>query len=158
LFSALNEEGRKIIIAVLVLVAFFSLNSMFVNYFVLFPKQQSDSFQYALSQSIKYALLNEDQFDRIIFSNEGNLYQSYMFYLYHSKLDPLIYQNIGPTISGGYAQTHKIGKYEFRPVDMANDLKEKVLVFDDIKNVNQNCNEIFNNLDNIPAICSINPL
>ena len=61
-------------------------------------------------------LTEENKYEKIVFSNEDNLYQSYMVFLYHSRYDPAAYQREGGTGSGGYAQTHAFGKYEFRPV------------------------------------------
>lgn len=94
----------------------YSLANFYKEYFYTFPKNQSSSFQYSLHNSIKFVLNKEKNYDKIIFSNEGNLYQSYMFYLFVSKYDPIIYQKQGGTKSGGYEETHAFGKYEFRPI------------------------------------------
>ncbi len=60
-------------------------------------------------------------YDKIVVSNKENLYQSYMFYLFYSRFDPATYQKLGGTISGGYAETHQIGKIIFRPIDWNKD-------------------------------------
>ena len=41
-----------------------------------------------------------------------------MLFLYHSYYDPRLYQSQGGTRSGGFAETHKFGKYEFRPISL----------------------------------------
>lgn len=97
--------------------------SFLQNYFIAFPKEQSGSFHFALSKAIPYVLATEPAYKKIVFSNEDNLYQSYMLFLYYSQYDPKLYQKQGGTGSGGYAQTHTFGKYEFRPI-----LKEETLV------------------------------
>lgn len=94
------------------------------NYFHTFANEQSDSFQYGLSQSIAYALENEDRFEKIVFSNEKHLYQSYMFYLFHSNYNPQQYQDVGGTVSGGYDHLHFVDIFEFRPIQWDNDREE----------------------------------
>lgn len=91
------------------------------QYFVIFPKTQSSSFQYALSQAIPDVLENQNKYDKVIFSNQDNLYQSYMFFLFHSSYDPILYQKEGGTVSGGFAEIHKFGKFEFRSIDWEKD-------------------------------------
>jgi hypothetical protein len=110
------KELRKTQVLSFVFLVAFSLITFYKNYFVVFPKEQSDSFQYAMHQSVSYVLENEAKYKKIIFSNKNNLYQSYMFFLFGSKYDPDLYQKQGGTVSGGYAETHKFGKYEFRPI------------------------------------------
>jgi hypothetical protein len=89
---------------------------IYQNYFIQFPQLQSDSFQYALNQAIPDVIKSEGKYNQILISNQADGYQSYMFYLFHSHYDPVKYQNLGGTVSGGYAENHLIGKYIFRPV------------------------------------------
>lgn len=93
-----------------------SLIFFYKQYFLVFPKEQSSSFQYPLSKAIPFVLEKEGAYNRIIFSNQDNLFQSYMFFLFYSRYDPNLYQKQGGTKSGGFAQIHKFGKYEFRPI------------------------------------------
>lgn len=97
-------------------IAVYSLVNFYKEYFYSFPKNQSASFQYSLSSAIKFVLGNEKSYAKIVFSNKDNLYQSYMFYLFYSKYDPFLYQKQGGSVSGGFEETHKFGKYEFRPI------------------------------------------
>lgn len=94
----------------------FSFNNFYHNYFTILPKVQSESFQYALSKAIPYVLEQEKKYDKIVFSNQDQLLFSYMFFLFHSEFDPKTYQKQGGTVSGGYAETHKIGKLLFQPI------------------------------------------
>lgn len=100
----------------------YSMFTFYNNYFIVFPKEQSNSFEYAFSKMLPFVLSQEKNYDRIVFSNKDNLYQSYMLFLYYTRFDPATYQKLGGTISGGFAESHKIGKYEFRPINWA---KEK---------------------------------
>lgn len=112
------SELRVIGVGVFGIIASVNIFYVWKNYFTVFPQEQSDSFQYALGQAIRKELLIESDYSKIIFSNSGSLYQSYMFYLYYSKFNPSTYLNEGGTYSGGFSELHKIGKVEFRPFSL----------------------------------------
>ncbi|MDP3988187.1 MAG: glycosyltransferase family 39 protein [Candidatus Levybacteria bacterium] len=123
LFNLIGKKKiKRIMIGFFLLVVLTSLIYLYNQYFIVFPRTQSVSFQYALSKVIPKVLENEKSYNKIVFSNKDNLYQSYMFFLFYSKYDPFLYQMQGGTKSGGFAQTHQIGKFEFRSIDL---LKEK---------------------------------
>lgn len=107
----------KVIIAITGLAVVTSIYTLYFHYFYTFPSEQSESFQYALSDAVLYAREHEEEYDHIVFSNEGNLYQSYMFFLFGTRYDPATYLKKGGTISGGYAEPHEIETYSFRPID-----------------------------------------
>lgn len=100
----------------MIAILIYFLTIFYKEYFYSFPKNQSSSFQYSLMNSIKFVLNNEKSYDKVVFSNKDNLYQSYMFYLFYSKYDPFLYQGQGGSVSGGYNETHSFGRLEFRPI------------------------------------------
>ncbi len=108
---------------------FLSLRYFYQQYFIVFPKEESNSFQYALSQTIFFVLKNQASYDKIIFSNIDNLYQSYMFFLFYSKYDPNIYQRQGGTKSGGFAEEHAFSKFEFRSIDWDKEQKNRKTLY-----------------------------
>lgn len=124
IFSALGlayllyklSKYRILILSIFSFVVLISISNFYKNYFVVFPKEQSYSFQFALSETIPYVLSQENNYQKIVFSNKENLYQSYMLFLFHSKYDPHLYQKQGGTKSGGFDEEHKFSKYEFRPI------------------------------------------
>jgi len=125
------------------------------GYFVRFPLEQSDSFQYATAPAFRYAKTQENKYSKIEFSHQGSLYQSYMFYLYYSRFDPQRYLSMGKTISGGYEASHTIGLYSFGFLPKhAGELKENILYFYDIHFVPSGARilERFVNADGIVAI------
>lgn len=130
-----------------------SLVSFYANYFVVFPQEQSDSFQYALHRAVGYVLEKEAEYDKIVFSNENNLYQSYMFFLFNSRYNPKQYQKLGGTVSGGFAETHKIDKYEFRPIEW-NSETEKALYIGNVSDFPEDISTLYisSNLNRQPAI------
>lgn len=123
------------------------------NYFILFPKEESDSFQYALQQSLLYAQKHEGNYRYIVVSNTDALYQSYMFYLFINKSNPTAYLQNGGTKSGGFAQTHTIGKYQFHPIQWQQE-KLNGLYIGNIKDFPQGQHTVstFSNLDGVPAV------
>lgn len=105
-----------------------SVAVFYKQYFLVFPKEQSSSFQYTLSKAVTYVLSRENNYSKIVFSNKDNLYQSYMFFLFYSKYDPFLYQKQGGTISGGFNETHSFGKFEFRPIILNKEDKNELLI------------------------------
>ena len=114
-----NLKIPSFIIALTLLLV--SLRLFYPNYFIVFPREQSDSFHFALSKALPNIFSREQGVNKIVFSNKDNLYQSYMLYLYYRHFDPFTYQRMGGTKSGGFAETHAIGKYEFRPINWSNE-------------------------------------
>lgn len=123
-FRKIGTVGVSILIIIMAL----GIISLYKNYFIVFSEEQSKSFHYALGQTIPFISKNEEKYKKIVFSNEDNLYQSYMVFLYYKKYDPLSYQKEGGTISGGYAETHKFAKYEFRPIEWDKEEKGTLIV------------------------------
>lgn len=106
-----------------------SLMFLYKQYFIVFPKTQSVSFQYALYKSIPFVLNMQKSYNNVIFSNQENLYQSYMFFLFYSQYDPNVYQKEGGTKSGGFAKTHDIDKYIFRPIKWDLEPRDKNILY-----------------------------
>lgn len=136
-----------------------SLWTYYGNYFKIFPREQSRSFHYAMSQAVPYVLNHQAQYDKVVFSNENNLYQSYMLFLYYSTYDPQLYQREGGTMSGGYAETHAFGKFEFRPIKKDEAFKPNVLYVGNTADFALSVRPIagFANLDGTIAIKAVTP-
>lgn len=130
LFSLLRRNiYRYFTYGTFIFVILFSLWQFFINYFYVFPVTQADSFQSALFASIRYLQEQRGQYDSAVISNEKNLYQSYMFYLFSSGLDPVLYQGLGGTGSGGFAVEHRIGSVVFRPIQWNTEKKRGRMVY-----------------------------
>lgn len=140
---------KNLILFTFFLVVLVSVFNFYRNYFIVFPKEQSKSFHYALSKTIPYVLSKEENYRKVIFSNSENLYQSYMLFLFHTKYDPFLYQKQGGTVSGGFEETHAFAKYEFRPIVWGKDKFLKDTLF--VGNISDFSSEIealiFKNLD-----------
>ena len=158
LWEKISKNWRKKVQLIFGLFLVFHLFNLFHQYFINFPREQSDSFQYSLKMAIGYAVANENNFQKIIITNQNAGYQSYMFYLFYSKYSPKTYLNDGGTISGGYLETHRIGKYEFRPIEWAKDKNEKnVLLIGNIGDFPSGLNDVkeFNLLNNQKSLVAV---
>ncbi len=154
----LTRKKRQVFTVVLSGCAVLGIIMFWNGYFVRFPKEQSDSFQYAIAPAIQYALVEEKNYSRIEFSHQGSLYQSYMFFLFYSRFDPNRYLSLGGTVSGGYEASHTIGKYSFGFLPQrSEDFKDKTLYFYDVRLVPIGARVIerFTNMDNVDAIVAV---
>lgn len=159
-FFLLHKLKQKILIATALIIVAFSTIYLYIQYFTVFPMTQSDSFQYALGQAMKYVTAHQDEYEKIVFSdvfynNERSPYQSYMFFLFSSRYDPMTYQLQGGTVSGGYNQTHQFGKFEFRPIQWESEKRNAATLYvGNIGDFLSNMETLFiaNNLDRSPAV------
>jgi len=127
-------------------VVVFSCLVLFRCYFINFPVEQSNSFQYPLKQAISYVLEKEENYERVVFSNQDNTFQSYMFFLFCSKFDPVEYQQLGGTVSGGFAESHRIGKFEFVSPGELEKQKGNVLLVGNYSRFESKGGQIFSSL------------
>jgi 4-amino-4-deoxy-L-arabinose transferase-like glycosyltransferase len=146
---------HKYFAILLLIVIIVSQIYLFHQYFIEFPLTNSEDFQYSLSRAMVYVIRNQNKYNHIIIDNRDALYQSYMYYLFYSRYDPYRYQKFGGTHSGGFAETHKIDKIEFRPIDWVKEKKyTKILYVGTTEDFPQNVNiiSIFRSLDGIKSI------
>lgn len=97
------------------------LNQYFVqqNYF------HSQHWQYGYKEAIFKIKEIEGKYKKIVVSNEPHLDQSYIFFLFYLKYPPQVYQQEAKSVSGGFRETHRFGKYDFRPINWNTESKEK---------------------------------
>lgn len=132
-----------------------SLMYFWKGYFITFPNTQSDAFQFAMKDAVTYVHKNSPEYKRVVFSNNDNLYQSYMFYLYYSVLNPSLYLSLGGTVSAGYDKPHTIGNVEFRSVNWSREvLRSDTLYVGDVSDLpsNKRVLTVSRNLDGADAI------
>lgn len=101
------------------LLSFFLFNfAYFLNqYFVQQNYFNSQQWQFGYQEAVGEVNKIAARYQKIVISNQPHLDQSYMFFLFYLKFDPLEYQKSGGTVSGGFAETHKgFGKFTFRPI------------------------------------------
>lgn len=115
-------------LVLLALLLLYSLTTLYKNYFIEFPMKESQPYQYAMGNAMEFLHENRNKYQDIVVSNKDNLFQSYMFYLFYTKYDPKRYQKMGGTISGGFAQTHKIDNITFRPINWKSEKPGTLLI------------------------------
>ena len=148
----LRTWGRWMI---LILVVLWSLLEFWKGYFVIFPTTQSDAFQYAMEDTMSFVTNPKASYKKIEFANSGNLYQSYMFYLFYTAFDPVRYQALGGSVSGGYDKPHMIENVRFRVIDWSKEvLRSDTIYIADSKDapVHKRVLNVFRNLDGKEAI------
>lgn len=82
-------------------------------YFQVFPYEYSQYYGYGVEEAIKYAKLQEKNYQHILISNSGDLTFSYLYFLFYTKYNPQKYLQSGGTKSGDFAANHIIDKYAF---------------------------------------------
>lgn len=153
--ASIHTKYRRYFFILLGIIAAAGLSMFWNGYFVRFPKEQSDSFQYALAPAVRYALKEGKNYEHVAFSHQGSLYQSYMFFLFYSRFDPNRYLSLGGTTSGGYEASHTMEKYVFGFLPQkSEELREKTLYFYDARLVPDGARVIerFSNMDAVPVI------
>ena len=153
--SKLGKDWSKAFTSILAAAVLCGLFVFWNGYFIRFPNEQSDSFQFAMGNAVRYANLHASAYESVQFANQGNLYQSYMFYLFYSTYDPLKYHAGGGTVSGGYNESHKIGRAVFGFLPQKREqLQKNTVYFYDASEVPEGLRtiETFYNLDGKPAI------
>jgi 4-amino-4-deoxy-L-arabinose transferase-like glycosyltransferase len=129
LLELIKKSGKWLALTPILII--FSLIYLYYNYFVNFPHEQSESFQYPLASAIEYVIKNKDQYPKIVFSNQNHCRQSYMFYLFFSRYSPSLYQLSGGSISGGFAEAHVYDKFEFRPIEWGKEDNNTLIIGND---------------------------
>ncbi len=124
-----TENKKRLFLGITFVLTLVSVSYFYYQYFVIFPRLQSKSYQYALHTAVMYVSAKSGEYTKIIVSNDKDLTQSYMFYLFDTKYDPRTYQANGGTVSGGFAQWHEIGNITFRPLYWEKEVVDKETLF-----------------------------
>ena len=100
------------------------------QYFIQQNYYYSQDWQYGYKQVVSYLKPIAGNYDQIIVSNKAPLDQSYIFFLFYLKYDPVAYLKSGGTISGGFKENHKgFSNYSFRPIDWNEEKKNNKFLY-----------------------------
>lgn len=139
-------------------ILFFIVNFLyFLNqYFVQQNYYFSQSWQYGYREAVDYIKPIMDNYDAVVVSNEPPLDQSYIFFLFYLKHNPVEYQKLGGTGTGGFRENHKgFSNITFRPIAWNNEkVNDKTLFIGRPGDFNSNTNILkkINYLDGSDAI------
>lgn len=147
---------RKFLVTGFLVVIAFNFIYYLDQYFVQQNYFNSRDWQYGYKEAVEEVKNLAPKVDKIIVSNKPYLDQSYMFFLFYLKYDPLTYQKAGGTVSGGFAEEHRgFGKFNFRPIDWGKEEKSANILYvgrvDDFPE-NVNALKTINFLNGEPAI------
>ena len=115
-FQISNIQIKYLIFSLSILFFIFNLFYYLNQYFVQQNYFNAVDWQYGYAKIIPEMQKIESDYKKIIISNEPPMDQSYMFFLFYLKYPPSLYQAEGRNASGGFAENHFFGKYEFRPI------------------------------------------
>lgn len=156
-FSLFSKRLSLLLFVAFLGTVLFYVYKMSFNYFVVFPKTQSESFSYALYNSFSTVKEIGKKYNKIIFSNiigaSRFSYPSYMFFLFYSKYDPDTYLTFGGTKSGSFTAEHYFDKYEFKNISKEEREKDALYIstYSDEKN-GEHIQYISKYLDNDPGV------
>lgn len=90
------------------------------NYFIHMNREVSQYWQYGYEEAVTYTQQNKHKYKQVIVSTA--LEQSYMFFLFYTKFDPVLYLKNGGTKSGSFDEiSNGFDKYIFRRLDWPNE-------------------------------------
>jgi 4-amino-4-deoxy-L-arabinose transferase-like glycosyltransferase len=115
----------KVFYVALVVFGTFNFAYYLNQYFVQQNFYTAVDWQYGWEETAGYVKSIENNYDKIIVSDAQPLDRSYMFFAFYLKFPPKDYQTYGEKSSGGFAEAHYFGKYEFRPLDFEKDSKKQ---------------------------------
>ncbi len=152
-------KGKRVRTSVFILILavyIFNVSYYLDQYFVQLNYYDSGQWQYGYAQAVQYVESVQDTYHKIIVSGKAPLDKSYMFFLFYMKYPPAEYQKVGQFSSGGFAETHAYGKFQFHEIDWKKESSEHNVLFvgnpgEFPANVNGVVKTI-NGLDGTPAI------
>lgn len=112
-------------------VALFVLFNFFYyldKYFVQQNPEYSQHWQYGYKDAVAYTEKVKTKYQKVVVST--TLDQSYMFFLFYTKYDPVKYLAGGGTKTGGFAEAENhFDVYEFRSLDWKNELRNGTILY-----------------------------
>jgi len=97
-------------------------------YFVHQNPENSEYWQYGYKDAVRLTEKIKDKYDKVIVST--TLEQSYMFFLFYTKYDPLKYLASGGTKSGSFEEArNSFDKYEFRKLNWSSERRDGTILY-----------------------------
>lgn len=144
----------KVIVYVLLLLLLLNVGYYLYGYYVHYSREYSREWQYGYKEAIKYAVENEDNYDRIYITDK--LGRPYIYYLFYGNVSPddfRVDSNVQRDVFG-FVNVLRVGKYTFAKHLQSDNSEGKFLFIDDPLSVPQNAfilKEI-NRLDGEPSL------
>lgn len=128
-FLTFARNFKNYVLIILPILFIFNFIYFLDQYFVQQNFYTAKDWQYGYKETIGELSKIQDKYEKIVVSNQPPMDQSYMFFLFYLRYDPLTYQRVGQYASGGFRENHKFDKFEFRPINWAQELKDGKTLF-----------------------------
>jgi len=128
-YKILKIQIKYLIFTMYFLFLIFNFSYYINQYFFQQNYFYSADWQYGYEEAIRTIQEVGWKYRKIVVSNEPYLDQSYMFFLFYLKYPPSEYQKGSGTLSGGFRETHKFGKFEFRSINWDMEEKDKSILY-----------------------------
>ena len=135
LFTIFYLQKKRFYISIpiyLIIFLIISLNIFYYlnQYFIQLNYYDSEYWQFGWKEAVEYTTKKAEKFDHVVVVNQPPLDQSYIFFLFYLKYNPVKYLSEGGTKGGGFNQSHTaFGKYEFREINWDKDKFKRNTVF-----------------------------
>jgi hypothetical protein len=96
-------------------------------YFVQLNPEVSQYWQYGYKDAVAYTEKVKTKYQKIVVST--TLEQSYMFFLFYTKYDPVKYLAAGGTQSGSFEANNHFENYEFRKIDWEHEKRDGTILY-----------------------------
>lgn len=140
--SILKRTKSSFRIILFALIAFYSFLMLYSSYFVLFPKERVEAWNYGYDQIAQYIKNNPDK--NFLIDHTRNP-RAYILLLYHLKYDPAKYQKeVDSFYKENYykapdpAQSYKFSNIEVRSIDWKIDPKQNCIIIGDPLSISSN--------------------
>lgn len=117
---------------VVICLSLFMFNFLYYTnqYFSQMNYMTAKDWQYGYEEAVPFINAISQKYDKIIVTNKEPLDQSYIFFLYYLKFPPEEYHRLAKkNNSGGFAEAHAFGPYEFRSFDWNAEKKDQKTLY-----------------------------
>jgi len=119
--SAIKRVWTHCLLFIVYCFVFFNVSYYVVQYFVVMNREYSEFWQYGYKETVRYTESVKGNYEKVVVST--GLEQSYIFFLFYTKYDPVKYLSQGGTKSGSFAESrNSFDTYLFRPLDWKNEI------------------------------------
>jgi 4-amino-4-deoxy-L-arabinose transferase-like glycosyltransferase len=129
-FQVSSLKGKFYSSVLVIYVGFMLFNILYyvVQYFFVMNREYSEYWQYGYKEAVAYTELVKKNYKKVVVST--GLEQSYMFYLFYTKYDPVKYLENGGTKSGSFAErANAFDTYEFRPINWDREVFDGTILY-----------------------------
>ena len=121
--------NSKFIVSLFFLFFIFNFLYYLNQYFVQTNYFYASDWKYGYQALVEYLKPIHNKYKKVIVSNVAPMDQSYMFFLFYLKFDPIKYLAKGGTGSGGFqVKSNRFSNFEFRPLNYYEEKDNNILL------------------------------